>query len=147
MNPDSLTYSVHDAPSPADAVVIDTGIGDFNAAAAPLSGVVALMCVARSGADDVVGGAVGRTWGECCELQQLWVAPVLRRTGIGSRLIRLFEDRAIDRGCLVFYLETFTFQAPDFYREHGYASELAIEGFPGGIVKHHMFKRLGARVA
>jgi GNAT superfamily N-acetyltransferase len=57
----------------------------------------------------VVGGAVGRWWGECCELQQLWVEPSYRRRGIGTQLIQAFEARAREHGCSTFYLETFSF--------------------------------------
>ena len=32
----------------------------------------------------VVGGAVGRWWGQCCELQQLWVEVSYRYRGIGT---------------------------------------------------------------
>ena len=51
------------------------------------------------------------------------------------------EARARD-GTLV-YLDTFTFQAPDFYRRLGYTVATTIEGFPDGIIKFLMTKRLG----
>jgi hypothetical protein len=38
--------------------------------------------IAQNPDGTVVGGAIGRTWGECCELQQLWVSAELRSTGI-----------------------------------------------------------------
>jgi hypothetical protein len=36
-------------------------------------------CIARNSEGSVIGGAVGRTWGDCCELQQLWVDQQQRR--------------------------------------------------------------------
>ena len=60
--------------------------------------------------------------------------------------MQLFEERATARGCRVFYLETFSFQAPAFYRNLGYESALELRGFPCGIVKHVMTKRIGASV-
>ena len=60
--------------------------------------------------------------------------------------MRLFEERATARGCRIFYLETFSFQAPAFYRKLGYESALEVRGFPCGIVKHVMTKTIGARV-
>ena len=128
---------------PADAgAVVDRGLGDFNASAAPTREIKRVSCFARGESGEVIGGAVGRTWGECCELQQLWVAEAHRRQGIGRRLLALFEDHAAKRGCRTFYLETFSFQAPDFYRRAGYHVLGEIRGFPGGMVKYLMARIL-----
>ena len=89
----------------------------------------------------VVGGAVGRTWGLCCELLELWVEERYRKVGVGSRLLRDFEAGARARGCSIFYLTTLSFQAPGFYRRHGYDVLARIEGYPDGIVKYLMHKR------
>ena len=87
-----------------------------------------------------IGGAVGRTWGRCCELQQLWVDAEHRKLGIASQLLRRFEARAASRGCDVFYLTTLSFQAPGFYRKHGYATLGEIRGYPQEIAKYLMIK-------
>jgi len=89
-----------------------------------------------------LGGAVGRTWGEAAELQQLWVAKDLRGRGVGARLLSLFEAAARQRGCRLVYLDTFTFQAPDFYLKQGYETACRFDGFPGGISKFVMRKTL-----
>ncbi len=146
MNADALLWEVQDVPAAADLKVVDTGLGSANEVAAPLSEVRALACFARTDGGVVIGGAVGRTWGGCCEVQQLWVHPSHRRAGIGSRLIALFEQHARARGCRTFYLETFSFQAPALYRRLGYQSVAEIAGFPSGIVKHLMIKHDEERV-
>lgn len=129
---------------PADAGrIVDRGLSESNEAAAPLLQIERLSCFASLASGAVVGGAVGRRWGECCELQQLWVDPAYRRRGIGSKLVRLFEARAAERGCRTFYLETFSFQAPDFYRSLGYHAAAEIRGAPAGIVKYLMLRRGG----
>lgn len=138
----STTLQLHDDTlPPADAAVVDQGLGDFNDTAAPLHEVRALGCFARDDAGTVVGGAVGRTWGKACELQQLWVGEKQRGTGLGSQLMHAFEQRARERGCRLFYLETFSFQAPDFYRRFGYEVVRAITAFPHGIEKLLMERR------
>ena len=137
----TLSFTQHD-DVPRDAGgIVDQGLGDANEAAAPLHQVQALSCFARLPSGEVVGGAVGRTWGACCELQQLWVEPARRRHGVGAQLVRLFEARAQARGCRVFYLETFSFQAPRLYAALGYEVASAIEGFGPGIVKYLMVRR------
>ncbi len=136
--PAQIDLTLHDEPPREDAATVDTGLGDFNASAAPLGDVRHLSCFARLPSGEVVGGAVGRTWGRCCELQQLWVAVGQRRQGLGSRLVRAFEGRALARGCRTFYLETFSFQAPNFYRSLGYEVRLELHGYTGGVVKYTM---------
>jgi len=99
-----------------------------------------LASFASEPSGQIVGGAVGRTWGRCCELLQLWVEPEHRASGVGSRLLQQFEASARSRQCSVFYLTTLSFQAPDFYRKHGYISLAEISGYPNGITKYLMHK-------
>ncbi|MFO1217179.1 MAG: GNAT family N-acetyltransferase [Burkholderiaceae bacterium] len=143
MRDPAITITEHDDPPAADAAVVDEGIGESNAAAAPLHDVRPLGCFARDASGAAVGGAVGRTWGECAELQQLWVAPSCRGRGIGRALVLRFEQQAVARGCRRCYLETFSFQAPALYRALGYVQQMQIEGFAPGIVKTAMVKELG----
>ena len=139
---ETLTWALHDDVPAEAGRIVDDGLGQANDAAAPMRDVVRLSCFANADGA-IVGGAVGRTWGECCELQQLWVDPAYRHRGIGSKLVRLFEGRAAEHGCGTFYLETFSFQAPGFYRALGYRAAAEIGGFPGGIVRYLMVRRKG----
>lgn len=69
-----LLFSEHDDEFPPDAAAaVDSGLDGFNAAAAPLHEVRALAVFARDASGAVLGGAIGRHWGEACELQELWV--------------------------------------------------------------------------
>ncbi len=146
MTDTTLNYTVHDA-LPPEAAIVDAGLGDANEAAAPLHEVQPLACFARRPDGEVLGGAVGRTWGTACELQQLWVDQAHRRRGIGAQLVREFESRARERGCRTFYLETFSFQAPSLYRSLGYTVRLELHGFGHGIVKYTMVRDADADAA
>jgi GNAT superfamily N-acetyltransferase len=139
-------WSLIDDAEAADreaAAVIDAGLDGFNLAAASLNDVRPLACYARSAQGVVIGGLIGRTWGECAELQQLWVEEAWRGLGIGAALVRRFEAMASVRGCTLAYLDTFSFQAPEFYRRLGWTVVRTIEGFAPGVAKHAMEKRLG----
>ena len=138
--------SVH-SQAPAEAVaIVDAGLDAYNIAGAPLGDVQSLHVIAQDAVGTVVGGAIGRTWGECCELQQLWVLAESRSAGIGSQLMDAFEQNAHSRGCRLVYLDTFSFQAPNFYQARGYEEMLRTEGFTGGVIKLTMHKRLDAEV-
>lgn len=136
-----------DSPAAAEAIAaVDAGLDEYNIASAPLGDVRTLHVIADGPNGTVVGGAIGRTWGHCCELQQLWVSPDLRSNGLGSQLMDAFEQEAKNRGCLMVYLDTFSFQAPAFYQGRGYREVLRTEGFTGGIAKLTMHKSLNAPV-
>ena len=138
----ALEITVHDQPEAGDARVVDGGLDASNGAA--FDDVRPLACFLRDAAGAVLGGAVGRRWGECAELQQLWVRPDLRRQGLGAQLVRAFEQQAAARGCVRVYLETFSFQAPRLYRSLGYEMRHTIAGYGPGIQKHWMLHELGA---
>jgi ribosomal protein S18 acetylase RimI-like enzyme len=138
-----LSWEVHDDVPTELARAVDEGLGRANAAAAPLDRVERLSCFARQRDGGLVGGVIGRTWGRCCELQQVWVDPAHRRRGVATRLIGLFEARAVERGCRTFYLETFSFQAPSLYRALGYTVAAEIQGFPSGISRYLMVREFG----
>ena len=137
-----IELTVHDDVPTTQGRLVDSGLGEANEAAGPLHDVRPLSAFARVPTGAFIGGAVGRTWGECCELQQLWVDPALRRQGVGARLVREFERRAETRGCRTFYLETFSFQAPSLYRSLGYEVAYELHGFAPGIVKYLMVRTL-----
>jgi GNAT superfamily N-acetyltransferase len=138
--PASFSITVHDELPRDEARIVDEGLGEANKLAAPIQAVRSLAAFARMPGGVVLGGAVGRTWGECCELQQLWVDGSYRGQGIGTRLVREFERRGEARGCRTFYLDTFSFQALPFYRSLGYEPKLEIGGFPEGIRKYVMVR-------
>ncbi|MBI3154283.1 MAG: GNAT family N-acetyltransferase [Burkholderiales bacterium] len=131
---------VHDEPPGELLAAVDAGLDAFNVAAAPLHEVRPLACAAHAGDGALVGGAVGRSWGGCAELQQLWVDPAWRRRGLGTALLRAFHERAEARGCRCVFLETFGFQAPALYEVLGYhrLHELAV--YPHGIVRWLMIR-------
>lgn len=138
-----LHWHLTDRPDRAEAAFIDAKLNDANHRAVNLSEVRPLTCfVRRSENGPIVGGAVARTWGECCELQQLWVDEAMRRHGIGTELVRSVENEARSRGCTLLYLDTFTWQAPAFYGSLGYEVACRFDGFPNGATKFIMRKAL-----
>ena len=140
---DPVTIDVHDDVPAAEGAIVDAGLGDFSDAAAPLHEVRRLSCFARRPGGEVIGGAVGRTWGPAAEIQQLWVSEAHRRRGVGAKLVRAFESRAVERGCRTLYLETLSFQAPRFYASLGYRVVFELRALPHGVVKFTMLREIG----
>ncbi|MGW2446634.1 GNAT family N-acetyltransferase, partial [Streptomyces sp. NPDC001675] len=72
--------------------------------------------------------------------------PVVRPdpTGLGSRLLARAEHLArTDRACANARLETWDFQAPDFYKKQGYDVVCVIPDYPPGLTEYTLTKRLG----
>lgn len=159
--PHRIEYRCHDGVPEDEASLVDAGLDQDNMRSAPLHAVQGISCFAyladrhaaemigtvaaegiKAESNTLIGGAVGRVWGRCGELQQIWVADDFRRQGIGAMLIAEFECLAARHGCSMIYLETFSFQAPALYRTSGYEEKLVLEGYPDGIRKYTMVKIL-----
>jgi GNAT superfamily N-acetyltransferase len=133
---------VDGSPLPGDAKTIDEGLERFNQSAADFTTSLKFACIARLGSGAVVGGALARWWGRCCELQQVWVDEHHRLQGIGRQLVRMVEVEARRRGCSLLYLDTFSFQAPGFYLKLGYEVACEFKGFPNDVSKFILRKSL-----
>ncbi|UCG97536.1 MAG: GNAT family N-acetyltransferase [Burkholderiales bacterium] len=134
-----------DQPTADDLDVVDAGLHLYNLTAADLAAVRTLACFARTEAGEVVGGLRARQWGGAVEVQQLWVDERHRRRGVARRLMQMLEREVAGRGATVVYLDTFSFQAPEFYKRCGYRTALRIDGFPDGIARHLMMKDVGEK--
>jgi heme-degrading monooxygenase HmoA/GNAT superfamily N-acetyltransferase len=101
------------------------------------------LTVRAHDADGLVGGLSGWTWGTCAGVGMFWIREDARRSGWGGRLLAAAEAEARARGCRQMVLSSFTFQAPDFYRRHGYAETGRTEGLPlPGMADVHFRKDL-----
>jgi ribosomal protein S18 acetylase RimI-like enzyme len=140
----TYTFTRHDIDDDAAALkLVDDGIGEYNDAAEPrLANVRHLSCFARDAGGRAVAGAVGRTWGDNAELQQIWLPDSQRKHGLGSKLLSAFETAARERGCKLIYLETWSFQARGFYEKNGYRVALEIAGYADRLAKYTMMKTL-----
>ncbi|SCG44086.1 GNAT family N-acetyltransferase [Micromonospora inositola] len=91
---------------------------------------------------ELVGGLTGWTWGGRAGINMVWVRDDRRHEGWGGRLLRATEEEAARRGCTEISVSSFSFQAPDFYRRHGYSDTGIRDGIPGGHVDHQFWKSL-----
>ncbi|CAL9538987.1 N-acetyltransferase [Streptomyces sp. Tu 3180] len=92
---------------------------------------------------ELAGGLVGHTWTTWLHVTYLWVDARHRGAGLGSRLLAEAERVArADRGCAAARVETWDFQAPEFYRRLGYDVVCVIPDYPPGITEYTLTKRL-----
>jgi GNAT superfamily N-acetyltransferase len=136
-----VEFQVEDDPDPLEIGFLETQIRREASAAMGLGGEVELAIFVRD-AGKVVAGISGWTWGDCCELQSLWVDPSLRGQWLGIRLIAAAEAAAAARGCTQTVHFTFGFQARRLYERTGYELVGRVEDFPSGTDARWYRKRL-----
>ena len=72
----------------------------------------------------------------------LWVKDELRGLGYGHRILTLVEQEARQLGAKNAYMDTFSFQALDFYKQHGYQFFGELNDFPPGHQRYFLKKQL-----
>lgn len=70
----------------------------------------------------------------------LWVKEEYRNTKIGSQLLNEIEETAKEYDCHIVHLDTFDFQAKDFYIKHGYEIHGVLDDCPQGHKRYYMKK-------
>jgi GNAT superfamily N-acetyltransferase len=138
-----VPFHVEDHPDPLDIELLEANIRREASVAMGLDDEVDLAIFVRD-AGQVVAGISGWTWGDCCELQSLWVAPHLRGRGLATQLIAAAEAEALTRGCSQTVHFTYQFQAQALYEQNGYELLARVEDFPLGTDALWYRKRLEA---
>ena len=138
-----MEFHVEDHPDPLDVELLEGHIRAEAATAMGLGDEVELAIFVREGGT-IVAGISGWTWGDCCELQSLWVAPHLRGRGLAIRLIAAAEVEAATRGCSQTVHFTYGFQAQALYEQSGYELIGRVRDFPSGTDALWYRKPLGA---
>lgn len=90
----------------------------------------------------ILGGLVGHTDWDCFFVDVLWVDESLRGQGKGQELMQKAEAFAREKGCTFMRLETYSFQAPEFYKKLGFKEMGKLENFPKGFSHFYMYKQL-----
>lgn len=66
----------------------------------------------------------------------------MRSQGVGSRILKQAEEEAKKRGCKYSFLDTFSFQAPEFYKKYGYKEQFALNNYPVTGKRYYFTKNL-----
>ena len=139
----SATLVVVDAPSMEDVLALEDRIDQFNVAATGADDGRYLTVILKRDDGTIYAGLHGHTWAGFCEIKTLWIEESERGKGLGSRLLAAAEAESRRRGCRVIHLESFTFQAPEFYLRHGFEPFARLEDLPVGHANVFLIKRLG----
>ncbi|WP_342509635.1 GNAT family N-acetyltransferase [Sporosarcina sp. FSL K6-2383] len=97
----------------------------------------------RNEEEEILGGITGTIFWYHLHIDFLWVDESLRGKGYGKKLLDQIEKTARENNCKLIQLDTFSFQAPDFYQKYGYQIVGIIEEHPTkDFQQYYLEKRL-----
>jgi GNAT superfamily N-acetyltransferase len=97
--------------------------------------------------DEIRGGVIGEVWYGWLFVKLFWLDESLRNADLGSAALGRLEDEARRLGATRAYVDTFSFQAPGFYRKLGYRDFGKLDGYPEGHSRFWLTKVLGPEQA
>jgi len=137
-------YKIVQVEKPDDNMwgVIGGGIHNFNEQQAGDQGYKRICFVLHSPNEEVAGGLIGEIYWGWFYVDLLFIKEDLRGKGYGSRILMLAEEEARKNNAMNAFLDTFSFQSPDFYKKHGYQVFGELKDFPPGHTRYYLTKQL-----
>ena len=114
------TVVLTDAPDRSDIDVIGHGLDAFNDTQTGIKDRRLLAVLVKDASGKTLGGISGRSSLGLLFLDLVYLPESLRGDGLGSRLLAMAEEEGRRRGCKSAVLYTISFQAPEFYKRHGW---------------------------
>lgn len=129
---------------PQDSVwgMIGGAINEYNTQQAGDDKSQILCYVLKSAEGEIFGGVIAQIYWDWLYVDLMWIKEEFRKHGYGHRLLTQLEDEARKRGARNAFLDTFSFQAPGFYKKHGYEVFGELQDFPEGQQRFYLTKQL-----
>lgn len=140
----SSEYKLFEATS-EEAEIINSKMDQFDAEQLSLVGDVELEknFLIQDQLGNIIAGIKGCFYfKECLYISVMFIDEDKRKQGLGSILLQTIESHAKSMNIRLIHLETFDFQAKDFYLKHGYEVFGVLDDCPKGHKLYHMKKIL-----
>lgn len=139
---DEFTLVAVENPEEAAWGIIGGGVASYNKGKAGDNQFQRLCFTLQDTDQEIVGGILAELYWGWLFIDLLWVQEALRGRGLGGKLLVALEEEAKQQGATRAYLDTFSFQAPEFYAKHGYQVFGELADFPPGHQRLFMTKQL-----
>ncbi len=139
--PAGLCLDVEDEPAQADVEALSWDLEAFNEKRWPAHQAWKPFAVFVRDGEKIIAGVAGETYAGWLFIRYLWVFDGQRGKGIGRQLIAAAESLALERGSHSAWVDTFSFQAPVFYRKLGYETFGELDWTPD-FKRYFLQKRL-----
>jgi N-acetylglutamate synthase-like GNAT family acetyltransferase len=114
----TIEYIIEDTPSAEDDKVIRDGIVNFNSQIINEKA-THFSVFAKNGAQ-IIGGALVWEQSDALYIDVLWCDDNYRKKGVGTKIITLINNVAIDKKIPKIFVDTYAFQAQTFYKNQGF---------------------------
>jgi len=135
-------FVLTDAPDVESVTTISSGLRAFNIETTGIDDYRPLAVLAKDGTGKTLGGVLGRTSLGILFLDTFFLPKSARKSGLGSKVLAMAEEEGRRRGCKSAFLYTISFQAPGFYKKHGWQAFGEIPCDPPGTRRVFMTKTL-----
>ena len=120
---------------------------EYNDQAAPPSGFETFAIVIRDNqTSEQVGGLWAKINYDWLIVELIFIPEKLRGRDLGSLLLAKAEEIAIGKNCVGIWLDTHSFQAPDFYIKRGFEIFGQLEDHPRGSSRFFLRRVLNGSV-
>ena len=113
-----LKFEIKDNPSSEEQKIIRDGIIGFNQSIINDKPNCFNIFVKQN--EKIVGGAIIYQHRDALYIDVLWCMEECRRKGIGSKLMGMIESEAQNKSIKKLFVDTYAFQAQEFYKKHGF---------------------------
>ena len=126
--------------------LVDDGIVKYNLSKVPFTqdpSFVSINRVIKGLNGEIIAGinSILYCW-NCLYIDVLWVKEEFRGEGYGSVLLNEVEKISKEKGCKLIHLDTFDFQAKDFYLKNGYKVFGVLDDCPLEHKRYYMKKNI-----
>ncbi|EGU33746.1 GCN5-related N-acetyltransferase [Vibrio ichthyoenteri ATCC 700023] len=119
------------------------GLRAFNRLSLPEQASQNVACVVHDDNDEFCGGLFGEVYTNTLFIEYFWLDENKRKSGVGRRVFTTTEQQVREMGVTDIYLDTYSFQARDFYVKLGFEEVGRYSGFPTiGVDKIFLQKRI-----
>lgn len=98
--------------------------------------------IVRNEEEVIIGGLTTTGFWRSLHIDFLWVDPAIRGTGIGEKLMARAEVYARSKEYRLMIVDTFSFQAPEFYKKQGFLEIGVVNNHPVGHNHYYLEKWL-----
>ena len=91
--------------------------------------------------NQIIAGILTMIYLKCLNIELFWIDENYRRRDIGTELLITVETHAKELGCTFIHLDTFSFQALEFYKKFGYEVFGVINDYPEENIKRYFIKK------
>ncbi|MGY0216527.1 GNAT family N-acetyltransferase [Endozoicomonadaceae bacterium StTr2] len=130
-------------PSEQDITAIYEGLVEFNQPEFPDFEEQPIACFIKGSDGKIAGGLTGEILYQNIFVKYFWLSRELRGQGYGTALLQRLEQEAQKAGVEQIMLDTFSFQAPEFYKKYGFREIGRFDDYPKqGVAKIFLTKKV-----